>query len=158
MVRILFAISALMLLPACAQSVKGPAPISSGQTAKQSEVGQIEALLIAQDKAWNVGDIDAFMDGYWDSPELRFASGGTVTRGWDETNRRYHARYNTPEKMGRLTTSDYEIALMAPDVAVAHGRWRLDVANDAPSGLYTLILRKIDGQWKITSDTTTSAN
>lgn len=158
MIRILFVVSALMLLPACAQNAKGPAPISTGQTAKQSEVGQIEALLMAQDKAWNVGDIDAFMDGYWDSPELRFASGGTVARGWDETNRRYHERYNTPEKMGRLTTTDYEIALLAPDVAVAHGRWRLDVAEGAPSGLYTLILRKIDGQWKIASDTTTSAN
>lgn len=158
MIRVLFAASALLLLPACAQNAKGPAPISTGQTSKQSEVGQIESLLMAQDKAWNVGDIDAFMDGYLRSPDLRFASGGTVTHGWKETNRRYHERYNTREKMGRLTTSDYEIKLLGPDVAVAHGRWRLDLADSTPSGLYTLILHKIDGQWKIASDTTTSAD
>lgn len=158
MVRLFLAISALLLVSACATDGKGPAPISTGQTANQSEVGQIEALLMAQDKAWNVGDIDAFMDGYWNSPELRFASGGTVTNGWSETNKRYHERYDTRAKMGRLTTSEYEIILLSPDAAVAHGRWRLDRESDTPSGLYTLILGKFDGQWKITSDTTTSAD
>ena len=111
----------------------------------------------AQDAAWNRGDIDAFMEGYWKSPELRFASGGNVTRGWDETNARYHNTYGGPETMGTLVTDDYEIVLLGPDAAVAHGRWKLEGREGTPWGLYTLVLRKMGGEWKIVSDTTTSA-
>jgi ketosteroid isomerase-like protein len=123
-----------------------------------SDVRAIETLLRAQDAAWNRGDIDAFMRGYVHSPDLRFASGGTVTRGWDATNARYKTRYATPEKMGQLSTTDYEIDILSADAAVAHGRWSLDRAGDKPSGLYTLVLRKASGEWRIVSDTTTSAD
>ena len=144
----------LMLIVAC-QSL---APARPDAVIAAREAQAIEALLRAQDAAWNRGDIDAFMAGYWVSPELRFASGGTVTRGWNETNARYKSRYATRALMGELTTSDYDIALLAPDAAIAHGSWRLTRAGDKPSGLYTLILRKIGGQWRIVSDTTTSAD
>ncbi len=123
-----------------------------------AETVAITTLLEQQDEAWNRGDIDAFMNGYWRSPELRFASGGDVTRGWDETNARYKRVYATPDLMGRLVTSDYEIVMLSPDAAIAHGAWLLERASDRPSGLYTLVLRKIDGEWLIVSDTTTSAD
>jgi ketosteroid isomerase-like protein len=123
-----------------------------------TEAAEITTLLEAQDAAWNRGDIDGFMDGYWRSPDLRFASGGDVTRGWDQTNARYKRVYPTPDLMGRLSTSDYEIVVLSPDAAIAHGAWRLDRAGDRPSGLYTLVMRKIDGEWLIVSDTTTSAD
>ena len=49
------------------------------------------------------------------------------------------------------------IVLLSPDAAIAHGAWLLERVSDRPSGLYTLVLRKIDGEWLIVSDTTTSA-
>ncbi len=123
-----------------------------------AEAAAITAMLEAQDAAWNRGDIPGFMAGYWRSPELRFASGGTIARGWDATLERYETRYDTPEKMGTLVTSEYEIDVVSEDAAIAHGRWMLDVAGENPSGLYTLVLRKIEGDWLIVSDTTTSAD
>ena len=152
-------IAALVLaLPvtACATPQAVSAPIVTPAQA-DIEAASITAVLEAQDAAWNRGDIDAFMDGYWRSPELRFASGGNVTRGWDETNARYKRVYATPDLMGRLSTSDYEIVILSPDAAIAHGASRLDRAGDQPSGLYTLVMRKIGGEWLIVSDTTTSA-
>ena len=59
--------------------------------------------------------------------------------------------------MGELTTSDYEIDILSPDAAVAHGSWQVKLAGEELSGLYTLVLRKQDGEWLIVSDTTTSA-
>ena len=76
----------------------------------------------------------------------------------DATLERYEKRYDTPEKMGQLITSDYEIELLSPDAAIAHGRWMLEVDGDNPSGLYTLVMRKIADEWVIVSDTTTSAD
>ena len=153
----LFTAAAVAFLPLAACTTQAAAPIAVTASQSEVETAAITALLNAQDEAWNRGDIDAFMDGYWKSPELRFASGGKVTRGWDETNARYHATYGGPETMGTLITDDYEIVLLSPDAAVAHGRWKLEGREGTPWGLYTLILRKMGGEWKIVSDTTTSA-
>lgn len=139
-----------MVLAACATSGGSPA-------ARADDEAAILALLEAQDTAWNQGDIEGFMAGYLRSPDLRFASGGNITRGWDETLARYKARYGTGAEMGTLTTSDHEIEILSPDAAIAHGKWQLDWQGKQPWGLYTLILRKTDGEWRIVSDTTTAA-
>ena len=125
--------------------------------AEASETAAILELLEAQDVAWNAGDIEGFMAGYWRSPDLRFASGGNITRGWDQTLARYRARYGTGAEMGQLTTSDHEIVILSGDAAIAHGKWQLDWQGEQPWGLYTLVLRKVDGDWRIVSDTTTAA-
>ncbi|MEQ8558688.1 MAG: nuclear transport factor 2 family protein [Henriciella sp.] len=142
------------------------APLAACQTASPHETSAdaaadkaaITAILDQQDTAWNAGDIDGFMQGYWQSPELRFASGGTVVRGYEKTLQRYKARYSSPEKMGKLDTHELEIVLLSEDAAVVHGRWELTRDADTPGGLFTLILRRMDGEWKIISDTTTSAD
>jgi uncharacterized protein (TIGR02246 family) len=157
-IKPLFAAAALALLPLAGCTTQTGAPIAAGTSQSVSDVAAITALLEEQDAAWNRGDIDAFMQGYWKSPDLRFASGGNITRGWDQTNARYHATYGGPETMGTLITDEYEIVMLAPDAAIAHGRWKLEGREGTPSGLYTLVMRKIDGAWKIISDTTTSAD
>ncbi|MEL6663507.1 MAG: DUF4440 domain-containing protein [Pseudomonadota bacterium] len=141
---------ALIALAACA---------TPGAQTLQDESREIAAVLSAQQAAWNSGDIDAFMDGYARGDDLRFASGGTVTRGWQSTLDRYKARYTSRAIMGELAFSDLEIDQVSPDAALVHGRWELTRAGDTPSGLFTLLLRKGgDGNWRIVSDTTTSAD
>lgn len=153
------AICVLFLPILAAGCATQPAPSSHLSSAIEAqETAAISAVLQAQDEAWNRGDIPAFMAGYWKSPDLRFASGGNIARGWDATLERYEKRYDTPEKMGQLITSDYEIELLSADAAIAHGSWMLEVDGDNPSGLYTLVMRKIGGEWVIVSDTTTSAD
>lgn len=152
MVRSAFTGAAFLLLCACAT-----APAALTPEAKAAEAAIITALLKAQDAAWNEGDIEGFMRGYWPSDDLRFASGGTVVRGYDATLARYKVRYPGREGMGALTTSDYEIDILSPDAAIAHGSWHVKLAGEELSGLYTLVLRKQDGEWLIVSDTTTSA-
>lgn len=151
----LAAISVQVMLSGCAATPDTP---HVSHVSFEAEEASILAVLEQQDVSWNAGDIDGFMASYQNSPDLRFASGGTVTRGWAATNERYHARYNSPAKMGRLTTHDQEVVLLAPDAAVVHGRWKLERTGDTPSGLYTLVMRKFGDDWRIVSDTTTSAD
>lgn len=143
-------------LPACAVNVN----VNDTQLIGTSETDEdrILGVLATQQAAWNAGDIDGFMEGYWQSPDLRFASGGSVTSGWQETRDRYHARYSDRELMGELEFSDLGVNMLASDAAVVHGSWALQRAEDRPSGLFTLVLKDIDGGWKIVSDTTTSAD
>lgn len=119
---------------------------------------RIITVIEAQQTAWNTGDIDGFMQGYWQSPNLRFASGGTVINGWQATRDRYHERYSDRTRMGDLSFDSLNVIILAPDAAAVHGAWALQRERDRPSGLFTLIFKQIDGDWKIVSDTTTSAD
>jgi beta-aspartyl-peptidase (threonine type) len=69
---------------------------------KSRAVADILGVMDAQVAAWNRGDIDGFMKGYWDSPKLVFVSGDNVTRGWQPTLDRYKKNYDSKEKMGKL--------------------------------------------------------
>jgi len=123
---------------------------------EEEEVAAIRAVLEGQQAAWNAGDVDAFMEGYWRSENLRFASGGTVTRGWAETLHRYQVRYPDRAAMGVLSFDDLDIVLTAPDAGVVFGHWSLAREADAPGGLFTLIFRKIDGVWVVVHDHTSA--
>ena len=120
------------------------------------EEDAIRAVLAAQSAAWNRGDLDGFMQGYWKSDELRFASSGTITHGWQTTLDRYRKHYPDRATMGTLTFTLHEVRLLAPDAAVVFGKWELARAQDKPWGLFTLILRKLPDGWKVTADHTSS--
>ena len=60
--------------------------------------------------------------------------------------------------MGELTFDGLEVNMLSDDAAVVHGAWALQRENDRPSGLFTLVFQELDGEWKIVSDTTTSAD
>jgi ketosteroid isomerase-like protein len=118
----------------------------------------IERVLTDQAAAWNRGDLEAFMDGYWRSPDLVFTSGGRVQRGWQTTLDRYVASYgSSPETMGRLTFSDLEIHPLGGGAAWALGRWGLEFeGGESPGGIFTLVFREIEGRWLIVHDHTSS--
>ncbi len=125
--------------------------------ASGSEAAILKVLTDQQD-AWNRGDIPAFMEGYWKSEDLRFASGGTVATGWQVTKDRYLKRYDSPEKMGKLSFTDIIVTTLGDEDALVTGRWALKRDNDMPNGLFTLHFKLIDGNWVIVSDHTSSAD
>jgi len=96
------------------------------------------------------------MQGYAPSEDLRFASGGTVTYGWRATLQRYKEHYQDRAAMGALTFTEIAITELAPDAAIAFGRWKLTREKDAPGGLFTLTLKKTPAGWRIIQDHTSS--
>ncbi|WP_211254869.1 YybH family protein [Nevskia soli] len=118
----------------------------------------IRTVLAEQAAAWNRGDIDGFMQGYWNSEQLRFASGDSVTYGWAAANQRYHAHYPDRAAMGTLEFSGLDVELLAPDAAVVFGHWALQREHDRPHGLFTLVLRKTADGWRISRDHTSAAD
>jgi ketosteroid isomerase-like protein len=124
----------------------------------------IRAVLGAQVKAWNSGDLDGFMAGYWRDEKLQFMSGDRITRGWDATRDRYQKKYFTPDKDGKLTErgelafAELEVESLSPNAAVVRGRYILKLTNETATGRFTLVFRVIGGEWKITSDHTSAAD
>lgn len=119
---------------------------------------EIKHVLTAQQEAWNRHDLDGFMSGYWNSPDLTFFSGAKETRGWQATLERYRATYNSPgHAMGKLDFSDLRIEMMGPEGAFVRGAWHLTMPEGNPGGKFTLIFRKFGDGWKIIHDHTSAA-
>jgi beta-aspartyl-peptidase (threonine type) len=134
---------------------------SAGQSANLEE--GIKHVLVSQVEAWNQGKLDAFMQGYWHSPDLTFFSGATVTRGWEPTLLRYRQRYQAEGKeMGKLEFQDLNIDLLSRRSAMVTGRWQLTMSNGKtsdgkqPHGLFTLIFKQLPAGWKIVHDHTSA--
>lgn len=121
--------------------------------AQMDSSAAIRKVMDDQAAAWNRGDIDAFMDGYWMSDKLVFVS-SNVTRGWQPTLERYKKNYDSRAKMGTLTFSDLEITVLSKDAAVVLGSWSLAREKDNPHGKFTLIFRRFKDGWKIVHDHT----
>lgn len=132
---------------------------SATEPARAGSEAAVRALLDAQVAAWNRGDLEGFMAGYWRSPELVFCSGATVTKGWDATLARYRQRYQAEgREMGRLGFDEVEVLPLGEDAAAARGAWRLRTSGGGePHGLFTLILRRTGEGWRIVHDHTSAA-
>lgn len=127
-----------------------------GQNAADAEKTAIRALLATQVDAWNRGDLEGFMAGYWKSPELSFISGTTETRGWEPTLERYRKKYQGEGKeMGKLDFFDLRVEMLGTEAALVRGHWHLKMKNgQEPGGLFTLVLRKFAAGWRIVHDHT----
>lgn len=121
-----------------------------------SDETQIRSLLQAQTDAWNRGDIDAFMAGYWKSDKTAFVGANGITRGWLSVLDRYQKNYPDRKAMGQLTFSALEVQVVCPDAAFAIGQYQLERENDKPSGIFTLNFQKFPEGWRIIVDHTTA--
>jgi uncharacterized protein (TIGR02246 family) len=129
------------------------------QTAPNDNKGVIEQVLRTQQDAWNHHDLDGFMAGYWNSPDLTFFSGGKQTAGWQATLDRYRTTYASPgHEMGTLEFSGLRIEMLGPDAALVRGQWHLTMPDGkTPHGLFTLVFRKFPEGWRIVHDHTSAA-
>ncbi|GLP97813.1 YybH family protein [Paraferrimonas sedimenticola] len=115
---------------------------------------QIRVLLQTQVKAWNSGDIESFMEAFWADPRLRFISRGKVRYGWQSAYEAYLRNYPDRDAMGRLSFNIELIDLLNADQAIVVGRWQLVRKDDQPNGIFTLVLQRFDGGWRIIHDHT----
>lgn len=130
-------------------------PGNSAELTPDAERQAVRDVLDAQKKAWNKGDLEAYMTGYWKSDALTFFSGTTQTRGWQATFDRYRKRYQADGKeMGKLVFRDISVELLAKDAAWVRGRWELTQAKDKHGGLFTLLVKKQPEGWRIVHDHT----
>jgi len=118
--------------------------------------GEIRTLLTMQTEAWNRGDIDGFMEGYWKSDQTEFVGAKGVSRGWQALLDRYRRDYPDQKAMGHLSFANLEVHVVCADGAYAIGEFHLQRENDQPAGVFTLYFRKFPEGWRIVVDHTTA--
>jgi ketosteroid isomerase-like protein len=130
-------------------------PMSADERKADQEA--IRVVLSAQQIAWNRGDVETFLVGYWHSPELTFLGSSGVTRGWEGVLARYKKNYPDRGAMGHLDFSELEFRFLGPDAALVLGRWHLKREKDDLGGVFTLVWQRSPDGWKIIHDHTSAA-
>ena len=151
-------IAALVVCPAIVLLATACRP--AAQTGGDASVAEVRAVWNGQADAWNRGDLDAFMNGYWKSPDLVFFSNGAETRGWQQTLERYRASYQAAGKhMGALDFPQLEFKRLGPEAVLARGRWRLKMPDGKEStGMTSVLFQKLPEGWRIVHDHSSAAN
>jgi len=124
---------------------------------RQADRNAIQAVLTAQQEAWNRGDINAFLLGYWHSPDLTFAGSNGIFRGWDAVQARYKKNYPGRSAMGTLDFSNLEFRFLGPDAALVLGHWHLKREKDELGGVFTLVFQRFPEGWRIIHDHTSAS-
>lgn len=111
-------------------------------------------VLKNQQSNWNKGDVDAFLEGYWHSPELTFSGTSGIARGWDAVRARYKKNYADRATMGELEFSDLQFRFLGPDAALVLGHWHLTRAKGDIGGVFSLVWQRFPEGWRIIHDHT----
>ena len=109
-------------------------------------------ILTSQTASWNRGDIDNFMQGYWENDSLMFIGKSGVTYGWNNTLNNYKKNYPDTAAMGKLVFTLIQVKKLSKEYYHVTGRWFLKRSIGDIGGHYTLLFRKINGRWVIVSD------
>lgn len=147
MKRILIAL--LLLFPILAFSQMN----SESNQHKETEKN-IKKVLSDQVDGWNKGDMDLYMAGYWKSDSLKFIGKNGIQYGWQKTLDGYKKSYPDKATMGILAFDEITIEVLSPCAAFVIGKWTLTRDKGNIGGIFTLLLKKIDGQWVIVCDHT----
>ncbi|MBA4195933.1 MAG: DUF4440 domain-containing protein [Chitinophaga sp.] len=121
-------------------------------TAQNADEKAIRATLDKQQKAWNEGDLDKFMIGYWNNDSLMFIGSNGPTYGYAKTLANYKKGYPDTAHMGKFTSTIISIKKLSAKYYFVTGKWYLKRTVGDASGYYTLLFKKINGNWVIIAD------
>jgi uncharacterized protein (TIGR02246 family) len=146
----------LLILGIAAASFALLSRVSAESNQRDRDQTAIREVLKNQQVNWNQGDVEAFLEGYWHSPELTFSGTSGMARGWDGVRARYQKNYADLEAMGRLEFSALEFRFLGADAALVLGHWHLTRAQGGVGGVFSLVWQRFPEGWRIIHDHTSA--
>ena len=120
--------------------------------AQSADEKSIRDILFDQTEAWNKGNLEDFMAGYWESDSLLFIGKSGVNNGWQKTLENYQKGYPDTTVMGKLNFDLLELRQLSPEYFFVVGKWHLQRSIGNIGGHFSLLFNKINGKWKIVAD------
>ena len=118
----------------------------------EKDITGIKELMSTQEIAWNNHDLEGFMDGYWQDDNLKFYGSNGLTKGWKNTLANYKKGYPTKAESGTLRFVINDISKIENDNYWVMGEYHLTRPVGNANGVFMIIFKKINGQWKIVAD------
>ena len=126
--------------------------LSTSIFSQLKEEAAVRKILNNQDAAWNRGDLEGFMEGYWKSDSLMFIGKSGITYGWEQTLNNYKKGYPDTAAMGKLDFEYIEIKQLSVNYFFVVGKWHLTRSIGDVGGHFTLVFKKIKNKWVIVVD------
>ncbi len=126
--------------------------ISIADFAQNKNETAIIRMLQAQETAWNTGNLETFMKGYWQNDSLLFIGKNGPKYGYNTTLENYKKGYPDTARMGKFTSTILSIKKLSTKYYFVVGKWYLKRSVGDVSGHYTLLIKKINGEWVIVAD------
>lgn len=123
--------------------------VSFSQTKDETAIRNV---LQAQEIAWNKGDLEKYMQGYWKNDSVMFIGKSGITYGWQKTLDNYKKGYPGKEAMGKLNFTLLEMKPISAQYYFIVGKWHLQRTIGNLEGIFTLLFKKINGEWVIVAD------
>jgi uncharacterized protein (TIGR02246 family) len=122
--------------------------------AQSKDESAIRSVIETQRLAWNKGDVETFMQGYWQNDSLMFIGKTGVTYGWQNTLNNYKKGYPDTAAMGKLDFNILKVRKLSDEYFFVVGKWHLTRGMGNVGGHFTLMFRKIKNKWVIIADHT----
>ena len=132
--------------------------VTAQEISYKEDKENIIKVLETQKEAWNNYDIETFMEGYWKSEDLAFYGSSGVIKGWQGTLDRYRKSYPSKEHFGTLDFVFNAITPITEDSYYVMGEFHLKRTVGDANGIFMLVLKKIEGEWKIIADTSAATD
>jgi ketosteroid isomerase-like protein len=126
--------------------------LSSGCFSQSKDETAIRNVLQVQENAWNKGDLEKYMQGYWKNDSVMFIGKSGITYGWQKTLDNYKKGYPGKEAMGKLNFTLLEMKPISAQYYFVVGKWHLQRTIGNLEGIFTLLFKKINGEWVIVAD------
>jgi len=126
--------------------------LSFSANAQNKDEQAIRKILAHQITEWNKGNIDGFMKGYWENDSLLFLGKSGPKYGYANTLSNYKKNYPDTTVMGKLAFEVLKVQPLSPDTYFVVGKFMLQRTIGNLSGYYTLLFKKIKGEWVIVVD------
>ncbi|WP_339917206.1 nuclear transport factor 2 family protein [Yeosuana marina] len=127
--------------------------ISLAQSTEEQDIKAIKSVLKEQRLAWSKDNIEEFMEGYWKSDSLKFYGSNGITYGWENTLERYKKAYPSEDHTGTLSFKINAVTKITDGAYYVLGEYHLKRNAGNADGIFMLVFKKIDGEWKIIADT-----
>jgi len=152
--RLIYTLLFALLFVSCI-SVKADVTTET-KTNTSSSIADAEAgirlVMKQQETAWNNHDVEGFMQGYWKSDSLKFYGSNGLTKGWENTLANYKKGYPTKAESGTLNFIINDISKIEGDNYWVMGEYHLKRQVGDANGVFIIIFKKINGDWKIVAD------
>ena len=112
----------------------------------------IAKVMNDQESAWNNGNLEDFMQGYWKSDSLKFYGSNGLTKGWQNTLDNYKKGYPTKAESGVLNFVINDVSKIEGDNYWVMGEYHLKRDVGDADGVFIIIFKMINGEWKIIAD------
>jgi len=125
----------------------------SCSTSTEEDENAIITVMKAQEESWSNHNLEGFMKGYWKSDSLKFYGSSGLTYGWEKTLANYKKGYPTKAHSGTLNFKINDISKISDNSYYVMGEYHLKREVGIADGVFMIIFKRINGEWKIIADT-----